>query len=74
MPGAIARSSTLALNNATLPFVLEIARQGTREALLNNHNLLNGLSTYRGELVSPEVAVSQKRGASDRLTLLAKTR
>ncbi|WP_300432842.1 alanine dehydrogenase [Thalassolituus sp.] len=74
MPGAVARSSTLALNNATLPFVLEIARQGTREALLNNHNLLNGLSTYRGELVSPEVAVSQKRCASDRLTLLAKTR
>jgi len=73
MPGAVARSSTLALNNATLPFVISIAGKGTREALLADTNLLNGLSTYKGALVSPEVAVSQKRCATDRMTLLAKS-
>ena len=71
MPGAVARTSTLALNNATLPFVVEIAERGVKESLLADPYLLNGLSIYRGQLVSPEVACSQKRESLDRMLLLA---
>lgn len=71
MPGAVARTSTLALNNATLPFVLDIAEQGVKASLLANSHLLNGLNIYRSQLVSPEVATSQNRSVVDRLRLLA---
>jgi len=49
MPGAVPRTSTLALNNATLPFVLALAA-GPTEALLANPHLLNGLNIHRGQV------------------------
>ena len=56
MPGAVARTSAVALNNATLPFVLAIADRGWRRALLDDPHLRNGLNTYRGQLTHPAVA------------------
>lgn len=73
MPGAVARTSTLALNNATLPFVINIAEQGVKASLLAAPHLLNGLNIFDGKLVSPEVAHSQKRNVSNRKDLLEQT-
>jgi alanine dehydrogenase len=50
MPGAVARTSTFALNNATLPFTLALADKGYRQAMLDNPHLLAGLNVHKGEL------------------------
>jgi alanine dehydrogenase len=50
MPGGVARTSTLALNNATLPFGLQIANKGYKQALLDNEHLLNGLNVHAGKI------------------------
>ena len=59
MPGAVARTSTLALNNATLPFVLELANKGTRKALEENQHLLEGLNVCKGVITCQSVALAQ---------------
>jgi alanine dehydrogenase len=59
MPGAVALTSTLALNNATFPFVLALANKGARQALLNDPHLLNGLNVACGHICRPEVAEAQ---------------
>jgi len=56
MPGAVARTSTMALNNATLPFALKLADKGYRQALLDDPHLLNGLNVYQHKITCPEVA------------------
>ncbi|RIJ23584.1 alanine dehydrogenase [Henriciella barbarensis] len=56
MPGAVPRTSTYALNNATLPFVLQIANKGTREALNSNPHLANGLTVAEGHITHEPVA------------------
>lgn len=56
MPGGVARTSTFALNNATLPYVLSIADKGLRKALLDDQHLLNGLNIYRGHVTFEAVA------------------
>ena len=56
MPGAAPRTSTFALNNATLPFVLEIANLGVRGALEKDPHLKEGLNIYRGKVTHPAVA------------------
>src|ERR1700674_3026179 len=53
MPGAVARTSAVALNNATLPFVLAIADRGWRRALSEDPHLRNGLNAGRGLLTHP---------------------
>ncbi len=58
MPGAVARTSAFALNNATLPFVLELAGYGVIEALRRNPHLRNGLNVHRGALTCRAVAES----------------
>lgn len=50
MPGAVARTSTLALSNATMPFMLALADKGWRKACEEDPNLLNGLNTHAGHL------------------------
>jgi alanine dehydrogenase len=50
MPGAVARSSTIALGNATMPFLLALADKGWRKACEEDPHLLNGLSTHAGHL------------------------
>jgi alanine dehydrogenase len=59
MPGAVARTSTLALTNATSPFVLAIANHGIHSSLKNNPHLLNGLNVYRGHITCEAVARAQ---------------
>lgn len=50
MPGGVARTSTMALNNATLPFGLELANKGPKQAMLENPHLLNGLNVHQGKV------------------------
>jgi alanine dehydrogenase len=52
MPGAVARSSTLALGNATMPFLLALADKGWKAACEADPHLLEGLSTHRGHLTN----------------------
>lgn len=56
MPGAVPRTSTFALNNATLPFVLNIVTKGVKLALLDDKHLLNGLNVHQGKLTYEAVA------------------
>ena len=56
MPGAVPRTSTYALNNATLPFALALANRGWREALGSDPHLKNGLNVCRGAVTCREVA------------------
>ena len=56
MPGGVARTSTQALNNATLPFTLELANKGWRQALLDNAHLRNGLNVCHGKITYKAVA------------------
>lgn len=56
MPGGVARTSTIALNNATLPFVLKLADQGYRQALLSDSHLCNGLNVCAGQITCEPVA------------------
>jgi alanine dehydrogenase len=58
MPGAVARTSTFALTNATLPFVLELADQGATRAIHGNAMLANGLNLHRGMVTHAAVAES----------------
>ncbi len=50
MPGAVARTSTLALGNATLPFMLALADKGWRKACADDRHLLAGLNVHAGKL------------------------
>jgi alanine dehydrogenase len=56
MPGAVPRTSTFALNNATLPFVLALANKGYRRALLEDRHLRNGLNIVHGRVTNRAVA------------------
>ncbi len=56
MPGAVARTSTLALNNATLPHIVALADLGWQEALRRDPHLANGLNIHAGQVTCPEVA------------------
>jgi alanine dehydrogenase len=56
MPGAVARTSTFALNNATLPFGLALANKGVRQALADNAHLKNGLNVAHGQVTYKAVA------------------
>ena len=56
MPGAVARTSTFALNNATLPFTLAIAERGYKEAMQRDQHLRNGLNVHRGAVTYEAVA------------------
>jgi alanine dehydrogenase len=58
MPGAVARTSTYALNNATLPFVLALADKGWQRALGEDLHLRNGLNVAQGQVAHPEVAAA----------------
>jgi alanine dehydrogenase len=56
MPGGVARTSTFALNNATLPYVLALADKGYRRALQDDPHLANGLNVHRGAVTYEAVA------------------
>ncbi len=50
MPGAVARTSTIALGNATMPFMLALADKGWKQACQDDPHLLNGLNVHAGQL------------------------
>jgi alanine dehydrogenase len=56
MPGAVARTSTFALNNSTLPFALALANKGWKQALIDDKHLRNGLNVHDGKLTYKAVA------------------
>jgi alanine dehydrogenase len=56
MPGGVARTSTFALTNATLPFALQLADKGARQAMLDDPHLLNGLNVHAGHITYEAVA------------------
>lgn len=56
MPGAVARTSTFALNNATLPFTLALADKGYRQALAEDRHLRAGLNVHEGKITYKAVA------------------
>jgi alanine dehydrogenase len=56
MPGGVPRTSTYALNNATLPYVSELAGRGYRDAMKANPHLLAGLNVHEGKVTCREVA------------------
>ena len=56
MPGAVARSSTFALTNATLPFVLALAEKGWKQALREDPHLRDGLNVHAGQVTHAAVA------------------
>ena len=56
MPGAVPRTSTLALTNATLPFVKDLANKGWRRATKDDPHLANGLNVHAGHVTYKAVA------------------
>ncbi|MDF1678830.1 MAG: alanine dehydrogenase [Legionellaceae bacterium] len=56
MPGAVPRTSTFALNNATLPFILNLVTKGLKVALLSDSHLLEGLNVHQGKITHEAVA------------------
>jgi alanine dehydrogenase len=60
MPGGVARTSTFALNNATLPFAIALANKGARRACTEDPHLMNGLNIHDGKLTYKAVADALK--------------
>ena len=58
IPGAVARTASFALNNATLPYIISLADNGWRQALRNDPHFLNGLNVCRGQVTNQAVAES----------------
>jgi len=56
MPGAVPNTSTWALSNATLPYILQLADKGWEKAVAENPALKAGLSTHKGQIYSAPVA------------------
>ena len=56
MPGGVPRTSTLALNKATIPFLSKLANNGYEKALKEDKNFLAGLNLYKGEVTYKAVA------------------
>ena len=70
MPGAVAKTSTIALTNATLPIILEVANKGWQRAARDNQHLRNGINTCAGNITSYPVARDLGYTYVDPLTLI----
>jgi alanine dehydrogenase len=71
IPGAVARTSTLALTSATLPYLMKIADKGIEGAATEDESLAKGLSTLGGDLVSAPVAEAHDLSYTDAEKLLS---
>ena len=71
MPGIVARTSTFALTNVTLPYVLAIAQKGIRDAVREDPALARGVNLYHGAITHPGVAEAANTDYEDVLALLA---
>jgi alanine dehydrogenase len=56
MPGAVPKTATLALTNATLPYVVEVANKGYEEVMKENAEIARGINLIRGNIVNKAVA------------------
>jgi len=70
MPGAVARTSTFALTNVTLPYILEVANKGFETAIKENKALALGVNIYRGNITCPGVAEPMGCSCEDVLKLI----
>ncbi|MEA2716559.1 MAG: alanine dehydrogenase, partial [Actinomycetota bacterium] len=73
MPGAVPNSSTYALTNATLPYIVAVAERGVAAAVAEDPALRAGVNTVAGEVANPAVAEALGRAVSDPLSLLGTT-
>jgi alanine dehydrogenase len=71
MPAAVPKTSTYALTNATMRYVIEIADNGWRAACRSNPALAKGLSTHEGALLSQRVAADLAMPFTDPAAVLA---
>ena len=65
MPGAYPRTSTLALTNATLPYIRQLARHGVEAALRSFPPLASALNLRAGTIVHPALAAAYAAGETD---------
>ncbi|MFC6117227.1 alanine dehydrogenase [Macrococcoides bohemicum] len=72
MPGAVPRTSTMALSNATIPYALQIANKGYKQAALDNEAILKGFNTLDGNVTFRAVADDQGLEYVDAKSLLEK--
>ena len=72
MPGAVPRTSTLALTNVTVPYAVQIANKGYKEACLGNTALLKGINTLDGYVTFEAVAEAHGLQYADAKELLEK--
>lgn len=61
MPGAVSRTSTLALTNNTLPYIIQLADKGFIQAVKENKALATGVNTHNGVLTYEQVAIDQEK-------------
>lgn len=70
MPAAVPHTSTLALTNATFPYVMKLAQMGASAAMKADGAIREGVNTFKGFVTYPAVAESQNRSARDVASLL----
>ncbi|GAE47436.1 alanine dehydrogenase [Mesobacillus boroniphilus JCM 21738] len=70
MPGAVPRTSTIALTNVTVPYAVQIANKGYKQACLDNEALLKGINTLNGYVTYQAVAEAHNLVYSETKTLL----
>ncbi len=70
MPGGVPRTSTMGLNNATMPFVLSLAGKGARQAMLDDSHLLKGLNVHAGKITHEAVGEALGIATVDPLEML----
>ena len=73
MPGAVPKTSSFALNNATLPFTLALANKGYKQALLDDQHLLDGLNVCEGKITCKAVSDALGQPYTDPKEALAGT-
>ena len=74
MPGAVARTSTIALGNATMPFLMALANKGWRQACADDRHLLAGLNTHAGKLTYAAVGTALNLPVVDAAKIVAEGR
>ena len=70
MPGAVARTSTLALGNATMPFILSLLNKGWKKACEDDNHLLNGLNVHAGHITYQAIGKALKLETIDAISAL----
>ncbi|MBF0775464.1 alanine dehydrogenase [Streptococcus azizii] len=70
IPGAVARTSTIALTNVTLPYIIKLANQGFKKTMLEDAGFCQGVTTYKGYITNPAVAAGLQKSYTNVKELL----